>query len=506
MQQTPSKMNRRAFSLSAGAACIFLVYGPARALQATASKASNTAQLLTSHVLNRIAFGAAPGDIDRIAAIGATAYISEQLEPQLITMPAALITALDQIATLKRSAPDLIGEFAAARQGATPVQETTMNNGAPSDAAQKTDRRDQREVARSAIIDTNHARWLRILNSPRQLEEVLVDFWYNHFNVFIGKNLDRVLVAHYETHAIRPFVLGRFRDMLGATAKHPAMLHYLDNMLSSVATPGARNNRGLNENYARELMELHTLGVDGGYSQTDVTELARILTGWTIDRSAQSDPMFTFASQRHDWQPKKWLGYEVPASGLSEGEWALDTLAKHPATAKQIGYKLAQYFVADEPPTMLVQKLAHTFLASDGNLKQTVKALLLSEEFLSTDTFGKKFKTPLHFVASAIRASGSTPQQTNMLSQMVGALGMPLYGCQTPDGYKNTQAAWLNPEALSRRINQATTIASIRNAKLENVRSAMGSTLSDKTLQIALNEPPNLQVALVIGSPDFMKR
>ena len=497
-------INRRAFCAVAGTASI-LSYMPlsnaAETVALNIQVASNP--LLASHLLNRIAFGATPGDIERVTAMGAKAYIEEQLEPQLLALPAALAAALDQISILKRTAPDLINEYASARQGATPVQETTMNTGSPIEGKPKDDRRD---VARSAFIETTQARWLRVLQSPRQLEETLVEFWYNHFNVFIGKTFDRVLIAHYESHAIRPFVLGRFRDMLGATAKHPAMLHYLDNMQSIAAAPGNRGNRGLNENYARELMELHTLGVDGGYSQTDVTELARILTGWTIDRRAETDPIFTFISQRHDWQPKKWLGYDVPASGQAEGEWALDTLAKHPATAAHLSYKLAQYFVADEPPKALVQRMAQTFLTTDGNLKATLKVLLTSDEFLSPNAVGKKFKTPMHFVASAIRATGAVPQQINVLNQMVAALGMPLYGCQTPDGYKNTQAAWLNPEALSRRINQATTIANIRSAKLDNVRSAMGPALSDKTLQIALGEAPNLQVALVVGSPDFMKR
>ena len=231
-------------------------------------------------------------------------------------------------------------------------QPTRLPKDGDSEAKQK-----RKETVQLIAEQTAEARLAQAIDSPRQLEEVMVDFWFNHFNVFAGKGLDRALVSSYERDAIRPYVFGRFRDMLGATAKHPAMLFYLDNWMSVAPgfhPPGKANQNaqvnGLNENYAREVMELHTLGVDGGYTQRDVTELARMLTGWTFEprEMIRGGASFRFAPARHDHGDKDWLGKHIGARGQAEGEWALDMLAAHPATARHISYELAQYFVSDD--------------------------------------------------------------------------------------------------------------------------------------------------------------
>ncbi|MDE2441862.1 MAG: DUF1800 domain-containing protein, partial [Betaproteobacteria bacterium] len=364
------------------------------------------------------------------------------------------------------------------------------------------------------------ARLLPALQSPRQLQEVMVDFWYNHFNVFQGKGLDHALVANYEREAIRPFVLGRFRDLLGATAHHPAMLFYLDNWLSTA--PGFQPLRargteskgsGLNENYARELMELHTLGVDGGYSQQDVTELARMLTGWTFDpRAGNGRSLFVFAVRRHDDGNKQWLGHNVLPRGQNEGEWALDVLAEHPATANHIAFALAQYFVSDAPPPALVDRLAKRFRDSGGDIRSVLSSLFASPEFRNPAVYGAKFKNPYRYLLSALRAA---EQPVDDVRPLLGALrqqGMPLYGCQTPDGYKNTETAWLNPDAMTRRVAFATALGGGRlpfqqSTAVDAVRlqTTLGMALSDKTLATVERSDPRLRSALILGSPDFMR-
>jgi uncharacterized protein (DUF1800 family) len=353
----------------------------------------------------------------------------------------------------------------------------------------------------------------------------MVDFWFNHFNVYQGKGLDRVLVANYEHEAIRPYALGRFRDLLGATAHHPAMLFYLDNWLS--AAPGFQPRRaalfdakkkapptGLNENYARELMELHTLGADGGYTQRDVTELARILTGWTFDarRPGERQALFVFDPRRHDNGDKDWLGRHVGARGEAEGEWALDVLAREPATAHHLAFELAQYFVADAPPPALVDRLAQRYLATDGDIRAVLKALFDSPEFRDPGVRGAKFKTPYRFVVSALRAAQVPVRDPKPLLGALRQLGMPLYGCATPDGYKNTEDAWLNPDAITRRVSLATLLGSGRAPvgagqplDADALLATLGSAISPKTRATVAQADPRLRAALVLGSPDFMR-
>jgi uncharacterized protein (DUF1800 family) len=347
----------------------------------------------------------------------------------------------------------------------------------------------------------------------------MVDFWYNHFNVFAGKGIDRALVASYERDAIRPYALGSFRALLGATAKHPAMLFYLDNAVSSAPRPDAKGKaRGLNENYARELMELHTLGVEGGYTQRDVTELARMLTGWTFDqrRLVNRGETFRFDANRHDGGAKTWLGHAIAPAGQQEGEYALDVLAMHPATARHVTRELARYFVSDDPPPALVDRMAATWLASQGDIRAVLATLFASREFMAAGAAGAKFKTPYQFVVSAVRAAAVPVTNVEPLVGALNQLGMPLYGCQTPDGYRNTQDAWLNPDALTRRIAFVTALAAGRLPLVPQgdappldpvrVQATLAGSVSARTLGIVQRNPDNLRAAMLLGSPDFMQR
>ena len=466
----------------------------AQAAQAQAAPLGGEAAAL--HVLNRLAYGPAPGDIERVTQMGVARYIDSQLYPESLELPAALAERLAGLDTVQRSSGEVLGDFLAVRDM---VKDETEDAKAM-----------RREVLARITTQTAEARIARAVASPRQLEEVMVDFWFNHFNVFSGKGQVRPLVASYERDAIRPYVFGSFRDMLGATAKHPAMLYYLDNYLSKAG--------GVNENYARELMELHTLGVDKGYTQKDVTELARMLTGWTFAprQVVARNETFRFDPKRHDKGDKQWLGRTVKPQGQAEGEYALDVLAVHPATARHISYKLAQYFVADQPPPALVERMAQTWLASKGDIRSVLKTLFASAEFMAPEAQGAKFKTPYQFVISAARAgygrsaggnAGGSAAPLPEVKPVMGALdrlGMPLYGCQTPDGYKNTQAAWLNPDALSRRIGYAVTLAP--GMDVAQLQAALGGSVSARTWDIVAASPPKIRTAMLLGSPDFMQR
>ncbi|ALK98727.1 hypothetical protein AB595_02540 [Massilia sp. WF1] len=453
------------------------------------------------HVLNRLAFGPRPGDVERVRRMGVQAWIDEQLHPETIPMPPALSARLDALETVRRSAGESLGAYVELRKEVRNEDE----------GAQQRRRLEMRRV----VLEEAEARLVRAVESPRQLEEVMVDFWFNHFNVFAGKGIDRALVASYERDAIRPNALGSFRALLGATAKHPAMLFYLDNVVSSMPRPNAKGRaQGLNENYARELMELHTLGVDGGYTQRDVTELARMLTGWTFDqrRLVRDGETFRFDPRRHDQGAKTWLGHEIAPGGQGEGEHALDVLAMHPATARHVSFQLAQYFVSDAPPPALVEAMTRTWLASQGDIRAVLKTLFASSEFMDSAALGAKFKTPYQFVVSAMRAGSAPLANVTPLVGAMSQLGMPLYGCQTPDGYKNTQDAWLNPDALTRRIAFATALAQGRlpqgSVPLDPalLQATLAGAVSPRTLDTVARQPENLRAAMLLGSPDFMQR
>jgi uncharacterized protein (DUF1800 family) len=324
------------------------------------------------------------------------------------------------------------------------------------------------------------AKLLRAIYSERQLEEVMTDFWFNHFNVFLGKGADRYLVTGYERDVIRRHALGRFEDLLVATAKSPAMLFYLDNWLSvgpdSDAALGIRKNpyprrrrgrfppypnqakgkgkrnSGLNENYGRELMELHTLGVNGGYTQRDVTEVARVLTGWTIDRP-QKGGGFKFEERMHEPGTKIVLGHKIKEHGEKEGMEVLRLLAHHPSTARFISTKLAMRFVSDDPPPALIDDMAQTFLKKDGDIREVLKTMFKSPEFWSDDVYRAKMKTPLEFLVSAVRATAADVSDALPLARQLNTLGMPLYGMQPPTGYSMKSDAWVSSSALLGRMN-----------------------------------------------------
>jgi uncharacterized protein (DUF1800 family) len=350
----------------------------------------------------------------------------------------------------------------------------------------------QQVVAR----DLTESKLLRAIYSNRQLAEELSDFWFNHFNVFLDKGADHYLVTEYERDVIRPRVLGKFRDLLEATAKSPAMLFYLDNWQSvGASSPAARNNgnrqrRGLNENYGRELMELHTLGVDGGYTQKDVTEVARCFTGWTI-QNPQRGGAFSFNARMHDDGQKVVLGVTIPAGGgLQDGAKVLDVLSRHPATAHFISRKLAMRFVADDPPASLVDRMAQTFLKTDGDLREVMRTMLNSKEFWSAGAYRSKMKSPLEMVASAVRAVNGDVDYSFALVNQVAQLGEPLYRKIEPTGYSNSSKEWLNSAGLLARMNFALQLADnkVPGVKVETAAAASGLA------------------GIPLGSPEFQKR
>jgi uncharacterized protein (DUF1800 family) len=358
------------------------------------------------------------------------------------------------------------------------------------------------------------AKLLRAIYSERQLDEVMTDFWFNHFNVFIGKGADRYLLTSYERDLIRPHALGKFEDLLVATAKSPAMLFYLDNWLSvgpdSEIARGIRNNPnrgrrrpplnpqqargkgkrngGLNENYGRELMELHTLGVNGGYTQQDVTEVARVLTGWTIDQP-QKGGGFKYEQGMHEPGTKIVLGHRIKQHGEKEAMEVLHLLAHHPSTAHFVCTKLAMRFVSDDPPSALVDRMSQTFLKKNGDIREVLKMMFQSPEFWSDAAYRAKLKTPLEFVVSAVRATGANVTDALPMARQLNQLGMPLYGMQPPTGYSMKEDAWVNSSALLGRMNFSLALMSgkIRGVQLDVDRLA-GTTAapwdSEKALAV----------------------
>ncbi len=426
------------------------------------------------HALSRLAYGPRPGDVERVKQIGLSAWIDQQLRPD----------AIDDNA-LKARLPE------------QPPRPTTLG-----------DPMAERQWGRQSVQALSAEKVIRAVYSERQLDEQLVDFWFNHFNVFAGKGRTSTWVADYERTAIRPHVLGKFRDLLGATAKSPAMLFYLDNWLSTdpeaaermqqqrparrggaagsppQPPPAQQRRRGLNENYGRELLELHTLGVDGGYTQKDIIEVARAFTGWTIappreqqqqrqGRAARlldmggavQDGQFRFTPMLHDRGEKIVLGQTIKAGGgIEDGERVLDIVARHPSTAHHIAYQLAQRFVADEPPKALVDRAAKKFRDTDGDLREVVRTIVTSDEFFAKDVRGVKLKTPLEFLASGLRATGREMRDGRQLLRALMEMGMPLYMCQPPTGYDDTAETWVSAGALVARMNIAQQLAGPQQA------------------------------------------
>jgi uncharacterized protein (DUF1800 family) len=473
------------------------------------------------HALNRLGFGARPGDVDRVVNEGVDVWIDRQLHPESIA-DRDMQSRLDSYATLKMSDAEIVEKYympivearKARKEGET---EEDLRRNIPFD------RRPQRVVA-----ELNAQRILRASDSDRQLNEVMVDFWMNHFNVFAGKGLDRVLLTGYERDTVRPRIWGKFEDLLMATAKSPAMLFYLDNA-RSVAAPENRPQRaqrfmermapekakqgGLNENYAREIMELHTLGVDGGYTQKDVTELARVFTGWTIDRPQQGGG-FIFRPALHDAGAKTVLGIRFPAGGgIEEGERMIHVLAHHPNTAHHIALQLCQRLVADDPPKALVDRVAKRFLETDGDLRQTVKAVIDSREFWDPKFYRAKVKSPFEYAVSAVRAIGARVEDPMPLARELQKMGEPLYGAQPPTGYSDKAEAWENAGALMNRLNFALALASNRmpGVRVDTDKLAaidVGTELTAETKKTIAEKGGDRVTAagLMLGSPEFQRQ
>lgn len=355
----------------------------------------------------------------------------------------------------------------------------------------------------SVVIDELvQAKLLRAIYGERQLQEVMTDFWFNHFNVFVNKGADRILLTSYEQDVIRPRALGKFEDLLEATAKSPAMLFYLDNWLSvgpnsmralgiparsgphapygrrrfPGSNPNAkRKQSGLNENYGRELLELHTLSVNGGYSQRDVTEVAKVFTGWTIEKPNDGGS-FTFDPRMHEPGPKFVLGHRIKPKGEDEGKEVLHMLATSPQTAHFISLKLAQRFVSDDPPPALVDRLAKTFEKKKGDIREVLAELFHSPEFWADGSYRAKVKTPLEFVASAVRVTGADVQEAMPLARQLNNMGMPLYGAQPPTGYSMKAETWVSSSALLNRMNFALALTGgkVRGVKVDAVQLAGG--------------------------------
>lgn len=505
------------------------------------ANAPTTDVALATHLLNRLGFGARPGDVDRVMAQGAQAFIDEQLHPE--QMPdTAIASRLAPLVSLAMTSRQIAERYETpGLEARRAMKEAGGPAPAQPDAAGGT-QGPERRLGAVPVLELSQQKVLRAVYSDRQLQEVLVDFWFNHFNVDARKGPTRFMLTEYERAAIRPLVLGRFRDLLGATARSPAMLFYLDNWMSAttadptrdatrrnrgrgragastarsggISPPGAQpvpaRTRGLNENYGRELLELHTLGVDGGYTQQDVTEVARAFTGWTIAGPRQGGG-FRFVPALHDDGPKVVMGVDMAAGGgARDGERVLDLLAAHPATAHHISLKLAQRFVGDAPPPALVDRAAATFSRTVGDLRAVMRTLLTAPEFLAAERYATKIKTPFEFVVSALRATDADVTDARPVVRALQELGMPLYQCQPPTGYKDDAESWVNTGALVRRMNTALSLATgtMRGVTVRSVDPAtLVSNLSATSRSmIAKATTPAQAMALALGSPEFQKQ
>ncbi len=494
---------------------------------------------LLHHVLSRAAYGPRPGDVERLRQVGLAAYLEQQLTPETIP-DAALQERLAAFGTQRMSTPELAQTF---YEPLIVVRRTdqflprSLSSDTPGNEAP--DPGGVRQHASLPYDELRQQKLLRAIASERQLQEVLVDFWFNHFNVTARKGPVWLYLTAYERDAIRPHVLGRFRDLLGAVAESPAMMFYLDNWLSSnpdgpdlftvardrdlgwssrvirnvldllspdstavsdqlrVAIYERRRAPGLNENYARELLELHTLGVDGGYSQSDVVEVARAFTGWTLDDPQGQAGGFVFEPRIHAPGQKLVMGTVVPGGGQDEGLAILDFLAGHPSTARYVATKLARRFVADDPPQSVIDRAAACFLESDGQIRAVARTLLLSPEFLGPSAYGTKVKTPLEFVASAVRAIDADVENVASLDQVLRRLNMPPYEFQPPTGYPDGAEHWINAGALLARLDFAVAMAA-------NQVDGVTVDVAGRSDTVPAGTPE--QLALMLGAPNFQRR
>jgi uncharacterized protein (DUF1800 family) len=505
-----------------------------------------TADQQVMQALNRLTFGARPGDAAHVRQIGVERWIAQQLSPASINDDPT-DAFLAHFTTYSQPIDQLMAGYPDRAMVRRQMKADTVGARLALDSLRR---------ARARLgTDVEAARVARAELTTRQLNEVMTDFWENHFNVYARKGGPELYyLSDFDRAVIRPHALGKFRDLLGAVARSPAMLYYLDNWESIAdsgrATLAERPRRGLgrvhglNENYGRELLELHTLGVDGGYSQSDVMAVARALTGWSIQRQDGNGlraGAFVFRPAVHDAEPKVVLGHTLPAGrGLEDGEEVLDIVAQHPATARFIARKLCVRFVSDSPPPALVDRAAATFTRTDGDIRQVLWTIVTSSEFFSRAAYRSKVKTPFEVVVSATRALDAAPDSTPRTAQVIAGLGEPIFGHQAPNGYSETGDAWINTGAILGRINFGLAVAADRipganverwpvavqlaavprDAQVDGVIAALlGGDASPDTRRILLsgNHPfvPETQaerhdfaqiVGLAIGAPEFQRR
>ncbi len=517
-----------AFSLS-----FLLVFGQLLAIAGQRNRKQKAPALSddqrVAHVLSRLTFGARPGDFERVKAMGVDAFINQQLDPDSLDA-GAVLARLKKLPTLGMATPVIIEQFTPPKPATvpSPVPAKSPDNSTapaqkliaqnppnplgqvsqianPNTSAMQNDMQMEakREEAgrmpalpgaapkptpppknpQMVVTELQRAKLLRAVYSERQLYEMMVDFWENHFSIFANKDDDRYLLTGYDRETIRPFAMGRFRDLLGATAHSPAMLFYLDNWRSSVPRPYAATkdkpagvDGGINENYARELMELHTLGVDGGYTQKDVQEIARCFTGWTIQKPNEQG-LFLYRPGLHDDGEKTVLGHRIfPGGGPADGERVLDILATHPATARFIATKLARRFISDEPPQSVIDRAATVFLKTDGSIRETLRAIVTSPEFFSTTVYRAKMRSPFEYVAAAMRALNAETDGDRPVLDAIGRMGQPVFGRITPDGYADRSDQWLSSGAMIARFNFASALATnrLKGTKIDVARLLSG--------------------------------
>jgi uncharacterized protein (DUF1800 family) len=528
------------------------------------ASAADTARAV--HLLSRATYGVRPADVTALLATGEAAWLERQLHPERID-EAALLRRLERYTLVTRPPGELLVTFEiASRQARMAADSARMRGETPAPLSNAGN-------PRQILTELVTARLTRAVHAERQLEAVMTDFWFNHFNVFFGKGIARYLVADYEANAIRPLVFGRFEDMLRATARHPAMLFYLDNWTSAApdSQPGPDRltaqqrrrlqsgrltpeqmqrlervqqrgrERGINENYARELLELHTLGVDGGYTQDDVVAVARAFTGWTFRRPtarvSAGDIAFTFRPELHDRGEKRVLGRELPAGrGIEDGEDVLRLLAAHPSTARFLATRLVEHFVTDAPAPDLVDEIAAVYLRTTGDLRQVTRALFTSERFYDGAVRRAKVKTPFELVASAFRVLDVEVAPSRRTIEALRALGQLPYGEPAPTGFPAMSEDWVNSGALLARMNFALDLAAGRIDGVRPVRPAAtaptgpGGVTLDATLASLLPGVPTADLAdriradldaqqdlapraraartlgLALGSPEFQRR
>jgi uncharacterized protein (DUF1800 family) len=543
---------------------------PVAAQKSTKTRGPSKEQHIV-HVLNRLGFGARPGDVERVKAMGLENYIDQQLNPEKIADTVAE-NKIKDLTVLSMPTAELYTKYPQPGQllrqlrarGMLPEAAEMPANNQTAPAANPVDNEKNREVIEKyyrenglqrpqrIIAELQASRILRAVYSERQLQEVMVDFWTNHFNVFAGKGADRWLLPAYDRDTIRPHALGKFSALLQATAQSPAMLFYLDNFQSVSPNTMQRlrapqqQRRGINENYARELMELHTLGVDGGYTQKDVQEVARCFTGWTIfqprgggaavnammgEAGRRNAGTFFFNSRAHDDGEKIVLGQKIPAGGgMKDGLTVLDILARHPSTAKFIATKLVRHFVADNPPPALVDRVAKTFTKTNGDIRETLKAIFFSDEFNSTEAYRAKIKRPFELVISAIRTLGADTNGGPGTHQWLARMGEPLYGFQTPHGYSDTADSWVNTGGLLERMNfglalagnrvpgtqvdlskltaNETSQAKVLDHSLKAILAGEMSAATRETLLKQLDQSATVTkvVGLILGTPEFQRQ